>query len=56
MKARIGRTEFKTSLFPKGDLYLVPINDAVRRAEGPLLRDEVNVHSSSTHDRERPRT
>ena len=43
VKARIGRTDFKTSLFPKGELYLVPIKDAVRRAEGLMLGDEVIV-------------
>lgn len=31
--ARIGRTEFKTSLFPKNGEYLLPVKDAVRRAE-----------------------
>ena len=30
---RIGKTSFKTSLFPKDDLYLVPIKAAVRKAE-----------------------
>jgi hypothetical protein len=44
VKARIGRTDFKTSLFPKGDLYLVPVKDAVRRAEDLTLGDEVTVH------------
>jgi hypothetical protein len=43
VKARIGRTDFTTSLFPKGELYLVPIKDAVRRAEGLVLGDEVIV-------------
>ncbi len=43
VKARIGRTDFTTSLFPKGDLYLVPIKDAVRRAEGLMLGDTVTV-------------
>ena len=42
--ARIGGTEFTTSLFPKGDLYLVPIKVAVRRAEQVGLGDEVTVH------------
>ncbi len=41
---RIGSTDFKTSLFPKGDLYLVPVKQAVRRAEGIDLGDEVTVH------------
>jgi hypothetical protein len=43
VNVRIGRTEFKTSLFPRGELYLVPIKDAVRRAEGLGLGDEVKV-------------
>lgn len=32
--ARIGATEFKTSLFPKNGGYVVPIKDSVRKAEG----------------------
>ena len=43
VRARIGRTDFTTSLFPKGDLYLVPVKDAVRRAEQLALGDEVTV-------------
>jgi len=31
--ARIGATEWKTSLFPKNGGYLVPIKDRVRNAE-----------------------
>ena len=42
--ARIGRTDFRTSLFPKGDLYLVPVKVAVRRAEDLTLGDAVTVH------------
>jgi hypothetical protein len=41
--ATIGRTEFTTSLFPKGDLYLVPLKVAVRRAEGLDLGDVVAI-------------
>jgi hypothetical protein len=44
VKVRIGRTDFTTSLFPRGELYLVPIKDAVRRAEGLVLGDDVTVH------------
>jgi len=43
VRARIGATEFTTSLFPRGDLYLVPVKVAVRRAEGLTLGDEVTV-------------
>jgi len=30
---RIGKTEWTTSLFPKEDLYIVPIKASVRKAE-----------------------
>jgi len=43
VQARIGRTDFTTSLFPKGELYLVPVKDAVRRAEALTLGDNVTV-------------
>ena len=43
VRARVGRTDFTTSLFPKGDRYLVPIKVAVRRAEELELGDEVTV-------------
>ena len=33
VKAQIGSTIWKTSLFPKDGLYLVPIKISVRRAE-----------------------
>lgn len=41
--ARVGRTDFTTSLFPKGEMYLVPIKVAVRRAEGLALGDDVTI-------------
>lgn len=41
--ARIGATTWKTSLFPKEGRYLVPLKDAVRRAEGLGEGDEVAV-------------
>ncbi len=44
VRARIGRTEFRTSLFPRGELYLVPIKVAVRRAERLELGNEVTIH------------
>ena len=43
VRARIGRTEFTTSLFPKDERYLVPIKVAVRRAEQLALGDRVTV-------------
>ena len=39
--ARIGKTEWATSLWPKDDGYIVPIKTAVRRAEGVELDDVV---------------
>jgi hypothetical protein len=40
---RIGGTEWRTSLFPKEGRYLVPLKDAVRRAEGIGVGDVVAV-------------
>jgi hypothetical protein len=34
VKVRIGQTVWETSLFPKDGGYVVPIKDAVRKAEG----------------------
>jgi hypothetical protein len=41
--ARIGGTDFTTSLFPKDGAYLVPVKATVRRAEGLELGDVVQV-------------
>lgn len=41
--ARIGGTEWTTSLFPKDGGYLVPLKDAVRKAEGLALGDSVTI-------------
>ena len=43
VEARVGRTDFRTSLFPRGERYLVPIKAAVRRAEHLDLGDDVTV-------------
>ena len=43
VRARIGSTEWTTSLFPKNGTYLVPVKDAVRRAEGLDEGDTVAV-------------
>ena len=42
----IGDTEFTTSMFPREDTYFLPVKDAVRRAEGFGLGDEVEVRLS----------
>ncbi|MBO3103960.1 DUF1905 domain-containing protein [Cellulomonas fengjieae] len=41
--ARIDDTEWETSLFPKDGRYLVPVKDAVRKAELLDLGDVVTV-------------
>lgn len=43
VKGRVGATAFSTSLFPKGDSYLIPIKVAVRTAEGLEIGDSVKV-------------
>ena len=40
---RIGKTEFKTSLFPKDGRYLVPIKASVRKAENLEEGDKVTI-------------
>jgi hypothetical protein len=40
---RIGKTEFKTSLFPKDGRYLVPIKMIVQRAEHIGEGDNVTI-------------
>ena len=41
--ARIGSTEWTTSLFPKNGGYVVPLKDLVRSAEGIDVGDTVTV-------------
>jgi hypothetical protein len=43
VRARIGGTEWKTTLWPKDGQYIVPVKAAVRRAEGIELGDMVTV-------------
>ncbi len=40
---RIGRTQWKTSLFPKDERYIVPIRASVRRAENLDQGDQVTI-------------
>ena len=51
VSAGIGRTEWKTSLFPKDGGYIVPVKDKVRRAERLEVGDTVTVVSASTSRR-----
>jgi hypothetical protein len=41
--ARIGETEWTTSLFPRARRYLLPVRDSVRYAEAIELGDVVSV-------------
>lgn len=41
--ARIGGTDWTTSLFPKDGGYVLPLKDAVRRSERLALGDNVAV-------------
>ena len=43
VQARIGKTEFTTSLFPKAGRYLLPIKVVVQKAEDLGDGDEVTV-------------
>ena len=43
VEARIGKTVWKTSLFPKDGLYLVPIKAMVQKAEKLGEGDEVTI-------------
>ncbi len=51
VRARIGETEWETSLFPKDGGYALPLKDAVRKAEdvtdGDLVDVEMSVRSSA---------
>jgi hypothetical protein len=43
VSARIGSTAWTTSLFPKDGGYVVPVKDAVRKAEGLDIGDTVTI-------------
>ncbi len=43
VRARVGSTDFTPSLFPKGDMYLVPLKVAVRTAEQIELGDSISL-------------
>ena len=40
---RIGKTEWKTSLFPKDGRYLVPIRKSVQKSENLEVDDNVTI-------------
>lgn len=43
VRARIGGTDFTTSMFPREETWFLPVKDAVRRAERVELGDVVEV-------------
>ena len=43
VRVRLGKTEWKTSLFPKDGRYLVPIKVMVQKAEELSEGDEVTI-------------
>ena len=43
VRARIGGTEWRTSLWPKDGRYVLPLKDAVRRAEALDVGDTVTA-------------
>jgi hypothetical protein len=44
VRVRIGRTGWRTSLFPKDGGYVLPLRDSVRRKETVEIDDVVHVH------------
>lgn len=46
--ARIGRTEWTTSLFPKDGQYVVPVKTSVRKAERLTVGDILTVRLTVT--------
>jgi hypothetical protein len=40
---RIGKTVWKTALFPKDGRYIVPLKDSIRKAENLTEGDEVTI-------------
>lgn len=43
VKARIGKTDTTTALFPKDGAYLVPVKVLVQKAEGAKVGDRLQV-------------
>lgn len=43
VRVRIGKSVWKTALFPKDGSYVLPVKDAIRKAEGLMLGDTVTV-------------
>jgi hypothetical protein len=45
---RLGRTEFTTSMMPRQGIYLIPLKDKVRTAEGVTEDATITVHVTMT--------
>jgi hypothetical protein len=43
VRVRVGESAWETSLFPKDGVYVLPIKDAIRKAEGLTLGDTIMV-------------
>ncbi len=43
VRARIGKTEWKTSMWPKDGRYILPIKESVREAEHLQEGDQITV-------------
>ncbi|MCX8088944.1 MAG: DUF1905 domain-containing protein [Meiothermus ruber] len=54
-KVRIGQTVWKTALWPKEGRYVLPLKDAVRRAEGLEVGQTVQVWLEVSPGRRRRR-
>ncbi|CAN5524866.1 DUF1905 domain-containing protein [soil metagenome] len=39
----VGKTEFKTALWPKDDRYIVPLKVAIRKAENISEHDKIQI-------------
>ncbi len=50
---KVGATRFTTSLWPKNGTYVIPMKDAVRRAEHIELGDRVTVELEVDFERRR---
>ena len=48
--AWLGETSFTTAMFPREETYVLPLKDAVRRAEGVGLGDVVEVRLTVGRD------
>lgn len=44
VEVRLGRSTWRTSLFPRDGGYVLPLRDSVRNKEGIALDDVVHIH------------